>query len=517
MAPNSQRTPASVSSKLVAQRLRKQQELAVAFGATAFGLLHFPKVLDEACRVLSEGMNAKHTKVLRYVASNHTLIMTAGIGWDDEDWLIPVEAEASNPAGAAFLTRRIVVSGDIDVDKRFNVPPIMARHGLKSAINVPIQGMGEPFGILEVDSTHSHAFADVDAVFISAIANIISFCREQSLAEDGLGAAQRFSPQLVGASSDCVLLVTTDGKIEFANEACQSAFAFEEGSNLVGAAHTALWHDDDQARIAQAVRAAIAGKSTRVDGRSASTIIGDEQSWDVSISPVLNEHGAITGALMVLRNITEWRSHEDALVKMVSSQEARLEDSALAIKEVHHRVRNSLQLVQTLLSLQASLAADATVKHQLQAAATRVDCIGSVHERLYSTDNALKTDAQDYLSGVVDHIAELDPGRSISVDARGVSLSETQMTTLGLVVAEMTMNALKYGRGHIHVGLTDETGNLTLVVEDEGNGFPENFPTPSGTGLGMRLIQRFSGASGGSVRVDRSVSFSRLVVTFTKR
>jgi two-component sensor histidine kinase len=74
------------------------------------------------------------------------------------------------------------------------------------------------------------------------------------------------------------------------------------------------------------------------------------------------------------------------------------------------------------------------------------------------------------------------------VDAGQVQLKETQLTTLGIIVSELTTNALKYGRGHIRIRLSETDGNLTLVVEDEGTGFPENFPTPSGTGLGMRLV-----------------------------
>jgi two-component sensor histidine kinase len=85
---------------------------------------------------------------------------------------------------------------------------------------------------------------------------------------------------------------------------------------------------------------------------------------------------------------------------------------------------------------------------------------------------------------------------------------------LGLVTAELITNALKYGRGKVSVELERVDDAVRLTVEDEGEGFPEDFPKPRGTGLGMRLVRTYAGRGSDSVAVDRSVSFSRITVTF---
>jgi two-component sensor histidine kinase len=88
------------------------------------------------------------------------------------------------------------------------------------------------------------------------------------------------------------------------------------------------------------------------------------------------------------------------------------------------------------------------------------------------------------------------------------------MSALGLIVAELITNTVKYGKGDLRLTLVRDGNELRLTVEDEGAGFPADFPSPHGTGLGMRLIGSYSGFGRGAVEVDRSVPFSRITVRF---
>ena len=170
--------------------------------------------------------------------------------------------------------------------------------------------------------------------------------------------------------------------------------------------------------------------------------------------------------------------------------------------------------MQTLLALQANLAGDKAVAAHLQAAATRVMTVGSVHHRLYEEDGAKATDASEYLKGLVQDFAGLSPERKIVFSAPAIVVPASRLAPLGLVTAELITNALKYGRGKVSVELERVDDAVRLTVEDEGEGFPEDFPKPRGTGLGMRLVRTYAGRGSDSVAVDRSVSFSRITVTF---
>jgi two-component sensor histidine kinase len=141
--------------------------------------------------------------------------------------------------------------------------------------------------------------------------------------------------------------------------------------------------------------------------------------------------------------------------------------------------------------------------------------VASVHERLYQEDGAKAADARIYLLGLVEDLAHLSPERSITLHAPVVVLPAERLSALGLVTAELVTNALKYGRGAVVVRLAaDEKDILRLAVEDEGDGFPDTFPKPQGTGLGMRLVMTYAGTGPDAIVVDRSVPFSRIVVRF---
>jgi two-component sensor histidine kinase len=171
-----------------------------------------------------------------------------------------------------------------------------------------------------------------------------------------------------------------------------------------------------------------------------------------------------------------------------------------------------LQLVQALLTLQGSLSGDKVVENQLQMAATRMLTIGSVHRRLYEDNGAEETNAATYLRGLVSDLAAFCPDRTVTFQSPDITVSAARLAPLGLITAELLTNACKYGKGSIVVSLRQDEGAVLVTVQDEGDGFPETFPQPKGTGLGMRLVRSYSGLGDAAIDVDRSVPFSRITV-----
>ena len=150
----------------------------------------------------------------------------------------------------------------------------------------------------------------------------------------------------------------------------------------------------------------------------------------------------------------------------------------------------------------------------LQAAATRVRTVGSVHHRLYQDDGAEATDATSYLRGLTSDLADLAAGREVTLEGESIVLPAARLAPLGLVTAELVTNALKYGRGKVRVRLERASDALVLAVEDEGDGIANDFPKPQGTGVGMLLVTTYAGKGVGAVTVDRNVPYSRIVVRF---
>ncbi len=246
-----------------------------------------------------------------------------------------------------------------------------------------------------------------------------------------------------------------------------------------------------------------------------STHRGDFNDHDVAFLQAL----ANTLAVAV-----EAQKRQDAREELLREKEALLRENQallgekdLLMQEVHHRVKNSLQLVQTLLSMQARRLTNAEAREHVEEAAARIMTIAAVHHRLYDGGSVTATDAAKYLRGLVNDMKGLLPDaaddRALEIDIEPFSLAADDITPLGLIVGELVTNALKHGRGNVRIAVCRDADGLEVSVADGGGGFPPEFDPASGQGLGMRMVTALAKApDGGAIRIDRSVPHGRVVV-----
>ena len=204
-------------------------------------------------------------------------------------------------------------------------------------------------------------------------------------------------------------------------------------------------------------------------------------------------------------------------VEAEEAKDALLRDKDLLMREVHHRVKNSLQLVRTMLGLQSRGASEET-RSQLDNAAGRIMSIAAVHHRLYEGGSVMEGDAALYLRGLLDDMTAMFDGAlpdpRIELTVEPMMLPADSLTPLGLVVTELVTNAVKYGGGRIAVGVSRMGAGLQVIVEDEGDGFGTEGEGRGG--LGMRLVTALAkGKAAEAVRIDRTVRHGRVVVTMT--
>ena len=194
-----------------------------------------------------------------------------------------------------------------------------------------------------------------------------------------------------------------------------------------------------------------------------------------------------------------------------------LREKELLMQEVHHRVSNSLQMVQSILALQAQSSKSLESRHNLTDAIRRIGTIGAIHRRLYEGGSVIEVDAARYLHDLIEGMEALvsgaDNGRALGLTIDPFMLPADDMTPLGLITSELVTNAAKYGAGRIEVEVRRHADGLEIVVSDEGSGFPEGFDPGAGAGLGMRLVKALAKFPvGDALRIDRSTPMSRIVV-----
>jgi two-component sensor histidine kinase len=202
---------------------------------------------------------------------------------------------------------------------------------------------------------------------------------------------------------------------------------------------------------------------------------------------------------------------------LLLENERLLRDKDILVREIHHRVTNSLQLVHSALSIQLKTLDNEEARQQVAEAASRVLAIAAVHRRLYQDGSPVAVDARKYMRGLFDDMKALLPfagDRKLSLDMEAFPLSADNLAHLGLIAVELITNALKHGRGSVEVAVKQDADCLTIIVSDEGTGFPATFDPAARDGLGLKIVSAMAGpARGAAVAVDRSVPFSRIVVT----
>ncbi len=198
-----------------------------------------------------------------------------------------------------------------------------------------------------------------------------------------------------------------------------------------------------------------------------------------------------------------------------------LVEKDLLMQEVHHRVKNSLQMVQSLLLYQARGTGRPEVAGELAQSAARVGTIAAIHDRLYRTESALEVEVGAYLESLVDDLGRAvgtARGRPITVRADAVRWPAADVPPLGLIATELVTNALKYGEGAIDVSLRRAAdGAADLVVADEGTGLPAGFDPARSKGLGMRLVTGLMQSRNGRLSIDRTPEGTRFTAHFPAR
>lgn len=257
------------------------------------------------------------------------------------------------------------------------------------------------------------------------------------------------------------------------------------------------------------------------------SIVKSEQAYSLSVNKEKEKQTALNAALdrendlkaiqLIKEKRTKWMLAGGAALLLLSGIsilvlyrkqkkknriiQKQATDLEVLMKEIHHRVKNNLQVVSSLLDLQSHSISDAQAHEAVKEGKNRVQSMALIHQNLYSEGNIKGIKLKEYVGNLLQTLCDsyniTNDKVKINVAIDDLNLDVDTMIPLGLVLNELVSNSFKYAfkekqNGELNITLEEKADQLHLIVSDNGNGFPAGLDIKTGKSFGMKIIRAFA-------------------------
>ncbi len=322
--------------------------------------------------------------------------------------------------------------------------------------------------------------------------------------EEALRESEARLRRIADAMRDVVTQVNREGIVQYVSPSVAQVLGYR-GEETIGRSLFDRVHPEDRERVAAALlNAGPVGEGMMLEFRYQHA--GGQIIWLEAVgSPLFDERQTMVGAVLGIRDISERKNAEDRI-------RASLREKEVMLKEIHHRVKNNLQVISSLLSLQSEHVPDDRVRRVLRDSQNRVRSMAIIHQRLYQSTNLAEINFADYIRELCAQLFRTYGAHEGSVHletrADGIFLEVDKAIPCGIILNELVSNALKYAfpgerEGRISVEFVREGQEIHLVVQDDGVGMERVPDLRNAESLGLRLVNMLTEQLGGSVTVGK--------------
>jgi PAS domain S-box-containing protein len=359
-------------------------------------------------------------------------------------------------------------------------------------------------------------------------------------------AAQRQIVAVVESAADAIITRDLDGVIRSWNPGATRMLGYR-ADEMVGRTAIGFIPEDRSAEESRVLAQVVAGEQALPFETVRRKRDGSLVEVSITMSPIRDRHGRVVATSIIKRDITARNRAERERVTLVEQlqelnadleervrtrttelsttlreRESLLREKTSLLQEVHHRVKNNLQTISSLLNLQAKQIKDAESRAFFRETQDRVRSIALLHESLYQSEDLGRVDMQEYIDKLVSTLTRTY-GQSTRVVAEidQVHLPADLAIPCGLIVNELITNALKHafpdtrdvGRNEIRIGMRRVDDDLELVVADNGTGVGSADDPARAETMGLTLVRDLSAQLRGRAEFD-SASGARCTVRF---
>ncbi|HVL24639.1 MAG TPA: GAF domain-containing protein [Thermomicrobiales bacterium] len=492
--------------------------------------LQLLEMLDTTARVVAETTNSDACAVFLYDEATGLLALRAAVGLSPASVGAVTLRMGSGITGRAALEGKLIAATDAHSHESFLAHPGIGDEIYTSQVSVPIllQGQNRLVGVLNINSIKRREFDRDELEFLQTVAGELAISIEnarqysstderlrQKVAE--LGTLQRVTRMLASTLDlESVLRLITEHAVELVHADAAAIFrsapkraAYDDGVEpiieyRIGTVRDLTNVQDRNRVVAEVLRTGSARTEhlTYTDGIATLFCL-----------PLRSARETVGALCFRLRANTELSEDTLGLLQAFSDSAAMAIDNAqlyqdamhslqtqsALVQEMHHRVRNNLQTVAALLSLQLRTAQDAPWATEVREAISRIQSIAAVHD-LLSDERRLAGTTVDAIARLVAedaHSTLIPPGVDVRFDIRPTDLMvpSRQATIMSLLINELTANAISHGfrerkHGYIRIRAWEESGMANVEVFNDGHKVPEGLNPAASEGLGMKITQR---------------------------
>jgi PAS domain S-box-containing protein len=359
-------------------------------------------------------------------------------------------------------------------------------------LGVPLNINGQTIGVLVVQTyTEGLRYGEEDKNILKFVCDQIAMVIHRKKTEEDVQERERFLSSMFESIQDGISILAEDYTILRVNQTMENWYS--HALPLVGKKCFEAYHLRDRVCDICPTRRTIETSDVAYEIVAKVGAGGEVTGWlDLYSFPLIDMRtGQMKGVIEYVRDITERKKAEDRL-------QASLQEKEVLLREVHHRVKNNMQVISSLLNLQSRHIKDPNVLEMFRESQRRIRSMALIHERLYQSSDLSRIEFSQYLRNLATHIfhsCQVDASRvHLKIEAEEVHLNVNTAIPCGLIVNELVSNALKHafpeGRsGELDIVLHRVAGDgYILRVKDDGVGFPEGLDFRKTETLGMQIV-----------------------------
>lgn len=308
---------------------------------------------------------------------------------------------------------------------------------------------------------------------------------------------------ILATMRDALIVADPEGRIEMVNKATLNLLGYREDELVTRQLRTIISDAQPGERgIEDLIRQGLIGDDVEI-----SLLSRDGRKIPVLLSrAVLENKDKVMRIVCVAKDVSERKRAEEQIT-------ASLREKEILLKEVHHRVKNNLQVVASMLNLQSRYLEDRKAKAMFEDSQRRIESMSLIHEKLYRSKDLARIDFREYIDDLLGNVTALNGGSDrlvIREDIGEVILDVNKGIPCGLIINELVSNALRHAfpdgrQGIIEVRMqSDSSGGILLIVSDNGAGFPEYIDFRNTKSLGMQLVTSLVSQLDGTIELGKS-------------